>query len=725
MPVVRILLSFIIILFLGNSALFAQISQGGVPLQVVATKSSAKARIEMPVLTRSQIQSESEDAESDGLKLKPFRFAHPFEVNLNPSNSGQWYATNGNYNVWKLTIFSQNAYSLNLIFNRFDLPEGARLFLYNEDEDDFLGAFTSVNNKKSGKLAVSPVSGDHLTVQYEVPKRLGTPDNFEIVRVNHDFVGIIKSDRRPLGKTAGSCNVDVNCDVADPFHELKNSVCRLIVNGVELCTGTLVNNTAEDQKPYILSAAHCYDAWNLAEVTVYAFNYESPYCAPLDGDPIHSISGAEMKATHDSLDFSLVELSRVPPPTFRPYYAGWNHSSIMPDSTVSIHHPQGDIKKIAFDHNSPVKSSFRNDYTPDAFLNIKAWDEGVTEAGSSGGGLFNNQDQLIGTLTGGAAICGSPYNDYFASLAVYWDYRSDSTKQVKYWLDPINSGVSYLNGRNFNTGENLCDAFTNLNDNDEHANVKITDGGTFAGYWGGTNDVGITEVVERFRIYGNESLKGISLGVGKIVKKATLPSKITVRVYSGETLPEQLLYSKDVPMNNLVANAMNFIAFDQDVQPPGDFFVGFDISNVQERDTFVLFQSLREPGATNSFYFNLNGMWTNFADNNDGAMCNVIEVLACNYEKFPTDTPDVNLPEKVWIYPNPARSELTIESDQVITVETISVFNLLGQEVNVPLLSVHANRVKLDLSGNTPGIYVVRFNYNDSYVTRKFSLVPY
>lgn len=720
---IRSLLIVCTLLFAFNGGTLAQISQGGVPLEVISTKSSAKANIEMPRLSSLEIDAEIDAGQSSGNQLKPLHFAHAFEVSLKPGNLGQWYSTNAGYNVWKLTIRSQGALSLNLIFDQFELSKGARLFLYN-DEEEYLGAYTSVNNKVSGKLAVSPLSGDKITVQYEIPEEFGTPNDFEIIRVNHDFLGITKSDRRPLGE-AGACNVDVNCDVADNYHQLKNSVCRILVDGTELCSGTLINNTAEDGKPYVISAAHCYDAWDLAEVTVYTFNYESPYCAPLDGDPSNSISGAIMKATHDSLDFALVEMSVVPPPSYRPYYAGWSHSSILPDSTVSIHHPLGDIKKIAFDNNAPVKASFGTKYTANAFLNIKQWDQGVTEIGSSGGGLFNTKNQLVGTLTGGAALCGNPLNDYYASFAVYWDYRSDSTKQVKYWLDPINSGVSFMEAKQFNSGENLCDAFTNLTDNDEHANVRITQGGVFAGYWGGTNDVGITEVSERFSISGDESLQGVSLGVGKIVKKATLPSKIKVKVYSGNTLPESVIYSKELAMSDLVADAMNFIPFDEDVQPAGDFFVGFDLESVQAPDTFVLYQSLRESGDDNSFYFKLSETWTNFTDNDQGAMCNVMEVLACNYNDNPNDTPNIALPENVWIYPNPASTELTLESDQVITVETISVFNLIGQEINAPLLSVHANRVKLDMSGNTPGVYIVRFNYNDSFVSRKFSLVPY
>jgi len=712
------ILSFLII---NTHNTFAQVSAGGYPLQVISTKSAVVKEEVMPTIKQSVIDSLTDENFSNKGNLKSLRFAVPFSVQLNPDNSGTWYTTSAGFNVWKLTIKSQGAQSLNLIFNDFQLPKGARLYLYNEQEEHYLGAYTSVNNKASGKFAVSPVIGDEITVQYEVPGKLGTPNSFEIVRVNHDFIGITKSDRRPMNVLAGSCNVDVNCDVADRYSELKNSVCRLIVDGTEICSGTLINNTAEDGKPYIISAAHCYDAWDLAETTVYVFNYESPYCAPLDGDPGNSISGAEMKATDAKLDFALVEMSLIPPPTYRPYYAGWSHSSILPDSTVSIHHPQGDIKKIAFDNNAPTKSDFTSDYTSQAFLKIARWDAGVTEIGSSGGGLFNTDGQLIGTLTGGLAICGNPVNDYFASLSVYWDYHSDTTKHVKYWLDPLNTNVSAIDGKQFNSGENLCGAFTNLNDNDEHANVKITSGGSFAGYWGGSNNVGITEILEKFNVAGNESLKGVSLGVGKIVKKAGGTSTITVKVYEGTDSPTSVIYSKNVNILTLAKDAMNYISFDQDVEPVGNFFVGFDISNVQAQDTFVLYQSLRNTGEENNFFYKRSGDWYNFETNDQGAMTNVMELIACNFDQV-TDTPIVDAPADVWLYPNPSNSILNIVSDQEIVVETISVFNVLGQEVKAPLLSVEENRVQIDLSGNTPGTYIVRFNYNDSFVTRKFSV---
>ena len=724
LKVIRYIFSVTFILINTSMFVAGQISAGGFPLQVNTQKSSRNQVVQLPAPAQSQIEeARAFNTQNEG--LKPFRFAIPVKVSLSPQNSGQWFATNAGYNVWRLTVHSVNAKSLNIIFNNFQLSKGARLFLYNEKEDHYLGAFTSFNNKNSHKFAVSPVRGDEITIQYEVPERLGTPSDFEIVRVNHDFVGVLKSDRRPLG-IAGDCNVDVNCSSGDKYLDLKNSVCRLIVDGVEFCSGTLLNNTAEDGKPYILSAWHCYDEWELAETTVYTFNYESPYCAALDGDPVHSISGAVMKAHYDSLDLALVEMTLVPPPDFRPYYAGWNHSGSLPDSTVSIHHPLADIKKIAFDDDPPIYATFTSSSVKNpnkGSFKVERWDDGVTEIGSSGGGLFNTKKQLIGTLSGGAAVCGNPVNDYFARFDKQWDFKSDSSQQLKYWLDPLNSGIPMLDGKQFYTGDNLCKAFTNLEDNDEHAKVSLTIDGNFSGYWGGTNSAGIDEIVERFSLTGSENLKGVSFGVATADHLGGRASEITVKVYNGVWLPEKLIYSKTVNIDDFAEDAMNYISFDKDVQPSQTFFVGFELSNIQPQDTFVLYQSLRDAGDENNFYFRLNGEWTNFESNNDGALTNVMELVACNYGEV-TDTPVVDTPDNVWIYPNPTRSVLTIQSDEEIVVETISVFNLIGQEINVPFVSVREYEVKIDLSGNTPGIYVVRFNYNGSFVNRKFSLVP-
>ncbi len=717
--IVFFVLSFVFFVTMG----FSQVSQGGYPLKTIELKSSKSYTVEMPRIDVDNFKQAYAQEETSGKKLKPFRFAHPFEVSLTTDNSGQWFSSENGYACWKLIIRSAGAKSLNLIFSDFKLPKDARIFIFNENQT--LGAFTEFNNKSSGKFAVAPVAGEEITVQYEIPETKKNEQHFTITQVNHDYIGILKSDdRRPLGKVAGECNIDVNCEEASEWNEVKNSVCRMIVNGVEVCTGALLNNTAEDQKPYILSAAHCYDRWDYAQTTVYVFSYESPFCAPLDGDPIHSVSGAIMKAQFDSLDFALAELSLVPPPEYRPYYAGWNHNKELPSSSVSIHHPQGDIKKIAFDGQSPVISRFGNSYTKDGFLKILRWDTGVTEAGSSGGPLFNPEKQLIGTLTGGEAVCEDPVNDYFERFAMSWDYKSDSSKQLKYWLDPLKNGVEQLDGIQFNTGENLCGAFTNLTDIDTYESITLVNSGEFYGYWGGSNKAGITEFMERFSIAGNEQLSGVSFGVAKLqASGANNTSEITIKVYNGNSKPDELIYSQAVRIKNLVPYAMNFIGFNEVVEPADTFFVGFELSNVQSPDSFVVYQSLRKAYEDNSFYLKQNSLWYKFNDANQSgkSMVSVFELIACNIDDFTSDTPKVNNPKEILLYPNPVETTFILEAGQEIKENSISVFNLIGQEVEFKISKISLRKAEIDLTGNIPGVYVVKFNGSKGNAARKIS----
>lgn len=706
----------------------AQVSQGGEPLAVFELKSAVTNSVEMPAFAKWMVAEEALNDDDNNGKLKPLKFAHPFEVSLHPENSGAWYQAENGWQVWKLSIRSGGAKSLNLIFDEFNLPDNTRLFIFNNENS--IGAFTSYNNKTSGKFATAPVSGDEITIQYETTKRDTEHIPFVISKVNHDYVGILeKSDRRPLQDIAGECNIDINCDIAQEWEEVKNSVCRIIIHGKEVCSGTLVNNTAEDQKPYILSAAHCYDKKEYAETSVYVFSFESPFCAPLDGDPSNSISGAVMKAYFDSLDFALTELSLVPPPEYQPYYAGWDNSSVIPASTASIHHPLGMIKKIAIDNDPPVISDYGRNYKENTFYKINRWDAGVTEAGSSGGPLFSSDNKkIVGTLTGGWADCDDPTRDYFARLALSWDLIADSSKQLKYWLDPLKSNAESINGKQFYEGKELCGSFTNLEDFDDYDLISIVENDKFSGYWGGTNNAGITEIMERFSVPGAEQLAGVSLGIGKLKAfEKNNQSEVTIKVYNGDTKPEELIYTQSVKIAGLAENAMNFFGFSEAVFPADTFFVGFELSGVQEGDSIVVYQSLRFSYQQDNFWLKKDGEWMRFSDVNPSgkSLTNVFELVACNIDNFSTDTPMVSNPKDLLIYPNPAQSTFVVETGQTIPNSSISVFNLIGQKLEVKMDKVNSRKVIIDMSGNIPGVYLVRFQQTDGYITRKVSYVPW
>lgn len=726
---------FVVIIFLQVlvQPVLAQVSQGGTPMKVMHTKSKGIPVVVMPPVDHHALQKENEKLQPEERSLRAFRFAVGFGVDISPEDQGIWTSGMNGFDIWQVKIRSEGAYSLGLTFDDFHLPPGSRLFLYNEQEGHFLGAFTSLNNKLSGKFAVSPVAGEEITVQYETPSSNAGEVPFVVAEVSHDYMGILKNERRPMQIQAGDCNIDINCPPGEAWKDVKDAVCRIIISKPdlplrpkEICTGTLMNNTAEDQRPYILTAAHCFDKEAYAETAIYTFNYESPYCAPLDGDPVRSISGSSLLASSDSLDFALLELSVIPPPDYQPYYAGWDNRIFLPDSSVSIHHPQGDIKKIAVDHDAPRRSDFDDGYTPGGFLRILEWDEGVTEAGSSGGALFNPGKFLIGTLTGGLATCIDPTDDFYSRFDLAWEFRADSSKQLKHWLDPLQNDVQTLTGKRFYTGEDLCMGWTHLEDFDAHDLVVLNDNNGFAGYWGGTNRLGISGFTERFIMGSGVILRGLSMGIGKIRLSSGSNAEVNVKVYNGRNQPENQIYSTTVKAGTLVADAVNYIGFDYPVEPTDTFFVGFELNNFQSADTFAVYQSLRESGKENFFWFSRDGAWYNFQTSNDEglSMVNVFELVACNVSGVVTDTPLVRETMAALIYPNPASSLFTIEAGHQFMPEDVRVYNLIGQVTAARLVHHQGRKIQIDLTGNLPGVYFVQIRTGKGTITKKVSWAP-
>lgn len=690
----------------------AQVAVGGTPRIPLSVKAAVVSVETMPAVSNERLRWESRAGQvpgEEGEILKPLRFAHTFETAYSPATHGMWMESHDGWRIWQMRIHSPGAYSLNLLFDRFSLPHGTRLFLFTPGREVLRGAYTDANNDPGEVFTITPLPGDEITVHYECPPELAGEIPFVITAVNHDFLGILKylDERRPMGVTAEACNRDVACSVAEPWSEVRNSVCRIMIQGRDLCTGTLVNNTAGNQKPYILTANHCISTSAKAAGSLFLFNYESPYCGPLDGDVTNSLSGSQLRATLDSLDFALVELNTPPPPVFRPYFAGWNRDTRQSDTTATIHHPQGDIKKIAVDHQAPVISSFLSQFTRNAFLKVLRWDVGTTEIGSSGGPLFDRHSQITGTLSGGAANCANPVNDYFARFDLAWNYKPDSARQLRYWLDPAGTNAVTLSGRQFNQGEALCKAFTPMEAGDTHLLLAIRDGANnFGGYWTGTNNSGISEMAARFSIPGEEIVTSVSLGVGKLT--ALNPNSfITLRLYNfaGNTATP-LTTGKKVLLRNLFPDAMNLIPLDLPVQPGDSFLVSVQLGDIASGDTLALYQSNRSSG-TNSLWLLKNGTWSPFSTlvPTGTKAAPAMEIVACNVGLQDT-TPWIR-EESVLVYPNPAASLVTIRTREPLKKEMVTLHNALGQEMPLKARATGERQLELSVSGFTPGLYVI------------------
>ncbi|MDA3821601.1 MAG: T9SS type A sorting domain-containing protein [Bacteroidales bacterium] len=398
---------------------------------------------------------------------KALNYATERAVDLSPDMNGEWIDRQ-DMSIWRVHLISPDAFSLGVLFSEFELNEDAKLFIYDPKGENIRGSYTSENNKKFGRFFVGHIPGDELIIELQVMNRIRDYGRLRVGLLSHAFLPVYgekSADDTGLG-TSQECEIDINCVEGDDWQTIKRAVCQISTPRL-LCTGTLVNNTAYNGKPYIITAEHCINHQANAEGSVFYFGYENSECFVNDASKEWSISGSTMLATGDTLDFTLLELSSMPPREFNVYYAGWDVQEQNHVAPVALHHPNADAMKISKDFNTTLSATSLpgdlNDYIVESNFRIQQWDLGTTEGGSSGCPLFSSKWRIIGILSGGQAFCGEKIgydsdndriiyslddnvNDYFSKLSFDWEYHKESNKQLKKWLDPINSGQKVIGG---------------------------------------------------------------------------------------------------------------------------------------------------------------------------------------------------------------------------------------------------------------------------------------
>lgn len=416
---------------------FGQISRGGEPVSFTrAVKASVDARL-MPSINVDELIAE--DA-AEG-KDVPQRFGWPHEVDFTMENSGTWDTLSNGDRVWRLRVASPGAYSLNILYERFDIPRGARLFVYNADKSHVIGSFTNQNMQSDGRFATQPVAGDQSVIEYYEPAAAAGKGEIEISYVVHAYRDLFHRHSDKGFGDAGSCNINVHCPQADDWQDQVRSVAMIInQNGSRWCSGSMVNNVRQDLTPYFLTANHCLTG--VESQWVFVFNYESPTCANIDGPLNQTVTGGTVLGNSSTSDYALIQLSSGVPESYNTFYNGWSAVDIAATSAVGIHHPRGDIKKISWEYDPLASTAYLGaPGSGTTHWRVFDWDAGTTEPGSSGSPLFDQDKRVIGQLHGGYAACGNDDPDWYGKVARSW------TLGLAAILDPDNTGTMTLDGR--------------------------------------------------------------------------------------------------------------------------------------------------------------------------------------------------------------------------------------------------------------------------------------
>ncbi len=726
----RILIGLAALVFITSNAT-GQISQGGEPYQW-DIKDVERFNVDFQEFGELDMNLIGlQDAIGDAEKDTPFRFGIEHDVAFSKENSGSWAELDNGDKIWRLGVKAVDATSISFLFDRFVLHKGAELFIWNSARTEFLGSFSFKNNKKAGVFPVSLLHSDAVVIEYLVPAGVDEGE-LSLGMVVQGYRAIINQyedeERGPYGNS-GACNINVNCPEGADWQIEKKSVALIIDGGNASCTGALVNNTANDGTPYFLTANHCLGNPN---TWVYLFNHEATNCNGSSGPTLQTISSGDLVASNGGSDFALIELSSAPPASYEVQYVGWDRSDDESvTASTSIHHPSGDVMKICFDEDNPYHANQGGA----AVWYIDEWEDGVTEPGSSGSPLFDQNHRIIGQLYGGYAACSGEVNngeaDWYGRFGVSWDGDSPETR-LKDWLDPQNVSPSVLDGWPEGAVQYANDASVSINNEIEGVLCQSTIYPTATIFNNGEEN--LTEAVVTVQLNGN-TLEQVNWSGSLGSSQSAVVNLSPQELQNGENIFQVTVESEDDENESNNSSSVTFDAVT--IENSSVFQLNLTLDEYPEETTWEV-----SDGATvlaSGGPYSVEGalvveefclpegcfVFTIYDEASDGLCCDYgegsytienqlnVEVASSNGEFTSEETQDfcasvtnVNENENtsVQFFPNPTSGRLTVMLDEANSM--ITVYDISGRKV-IQVMNSASGILELDTENLTCGTYVL------------------
>lgn len=460
-------------LFIGLSAWSAMSWAGTTVSSGQTTTKTTSAKIPVFELSAPNLEHiRKEDAIRDR-NGEMYRIGVAAYTDITTDNHGVWTTYQDGSRQWQLKIKYAGAEALSFLFKHFELTEGS-VFSVTDSEGNSLHK----DLRKSDMLEdlqqnVALCFGDEMILTLREPAGIQR-SVLRIERIVYNYRSTGNPHALKINESE-SCEVNVNCSpVGDSWQDEKRGVARIYIvdgSGAGWCTGSLVNNTAQDCKPLFLTALHCGVSTTSSDSNLWRFyfGYEAPTCTnpssagTLDDNYITGcvrLANSNDNGGDTGSDFLLVQLGTIANQSttvatlkssaFNAYWNGWDANNTTVTSAVGIHHPAGDIKKISTSGSTTSTSwggSVSNTHWRLSWVsNSNGY--GVTEGGSSGSPLFNSAGRQIGTLTGGGSYCTAQSSpDSYGKVSYHWTSNGTaSANRLKTYLDPGNTGALVLNG---------------------------------------------------------------------------------------------------------------------------------------------------------------------------------------------------------------------------------------------------------------------------------------
>jgi hypothetical protein len=346
-------------------------------------------------------------------------------VAVSPTTRAQKFVNPDGSQIIVLIIKSSGASGIGVHFRNFELARGEEVYVYGPAAESIVfGPFTNKGPWGSGEFWSGTIAGDTAIIEFYT-RTAKNEKAFEIFEVSHIFPelsGRLLSDEPDVAPLP--CERDASCYSAAE----KNAVGRILYNdnGLFVCTGTLVNDCAQDHIPYFLTANHCVPTQTVAQTVEIFWFYQTTSCnSGVLRNWVHSPPGANLLATQSSNDFSLLRLLNNAPAGA--VFSGWTSAGQSTGTSVfGFHHPRGYLPPSIESHLRRAGGNIIDTSAacPDSGLvngYLAGWTAGTTEPGASGSGLWNSSHALVGILScGEAPTCSTPTTTWYSKFSNFY-----------------------------------------------------------------------------------------------------------------------------------------------------------------------------------------------------------------------------------------------------------------------------------------------------------------
>ena len=196
-----------------------------------------------------------------------------------------------------------------------------------------------------------------------------------------------------------------------------------------ICTGTLLNDKGNTKTPWFATANHCLPTQAIADTASFEWFFQATGCgvSTQDSRYAQTSGGALLLYTDVKLEPSFLKLNRSPPSGV--YLSGWDTRITQGEEVWGVHHPAGDHTMVSHGKVDALgKTVIDSDTNAQHYLNMVTFDQGGTEGGSSGSGIFAIAS---GVAYWKGGLFGGP-DDY--RISAYSDFPSYYSN-IKQWLD--------------------------------------------------------------------------------------------------------------------------------------------------------------------------------------------------------------------------------------------------------------------------------------------------